>query len=286
MKRSNFLLGLSLLLLTVPFCGCEVVSSLHSLRPDTDVWHPVHEPRIDGEWVGVNFYGWQAKPLDRFQNTDATIVSPQAEWDGTYSVTFRRSKEISGPGPQSYVYDFSLVQLGDHLYFDAEFSKLQQDQFEFNRANMNVLAAAPAHFLGRLTIEEEFLRAEAINPDWVSDNVPEGDQEKVSIDKHTDVTTLLYSTRDLRELLLKTTDPKLFVPMGYLCRPGKDCATLAIEDLVHLLPNDADTIETAADFYVVRRNYARAGTAATACCETPRFLSLSWRAGRHISVPA
>jgi tetratricopeptide (TPR) repeat protein len=237
--------------------GCGTVVSVRPLYTDDELVHPVLEPRIVGEWIVADVYPFgNSDGSQQLGRSDATIASSSAE--GLYTVEFRRPVKDSKRGQESYSYDIRFVSLGGRLYFDAEFSELQKDNFSFKQEEMNVLAATPAHFLGRLSVEKDFLRVEGVNPDWLEKNVPENSWQKTSMDRYTDVTTLLHSTAELREVISKNAESGAFFPIAYFCRPGKDCEALAMEDVLHLWPDENESLQNVAGFYESRKDYRRA----------------------------
>jgi hypothetical protein len=252
---SSVILGAALAL---SLSGCGTVVSLQPLYSVAEFKHPVLEPRIVGEWTVVDTYAAGASgDFLKWHPHEATIKSP-ADGGDIYEVQFRPpTKDLESVG-RDYNYYVSLVSLGNRLYYDAQFSALLQNRLSLSREDLSNLAAAPAHFLGRLTVEENFLRVEAMNPDWVHQNVPEKTQITSSLDSYCEVTTLLNSTEELRELMLKNADSQALFPAAYFCRAGKDCEALAMEDLLQHWPEQHEILEGAVSFYKYRGNYGRA----------------------------
>jgi hypothetical protein len=256
MKRASHLLALGLAILC---SGCASVVSVRPLYTPGDIQHPFLDPRIAGDWVVVDFYGTAASgDAEQFVTHQAKIVAP--DWGGQYSVEFHSTNDDpkKTEEKETYKYDFHLVPIGGKVYFDAEFSEATRGQSKLSREELSYPLVAPANFLGRLSVEPDFLRVEVLNPDWIDKNVPEAGRERASIDRYTDVVTLTGSTDELRELVLRNAESQAFFPVGYLCRPGKDCAALAIDDVVHRWPNEKEMLEGAVAFWAHRKNYDRA----------------------------
>jgi hypothetical protein len=165
-----------------------------------------------------------------------------------YTVEVTPEKPDSDAGRRSQSFEVRLVAIGNGLFFDAQpsLSSKERDQLPFG--------FLPLHALGRVDVEKDFLRVELLEGDWVNETLP----ESLRTPKGDDPAVITASTAELRAFLGREADnPKAFALLMYLCRPGTDCATRAADDMLARAPNDLNTLEEAAKFFLRRGNYGR-----------------------------
>ena len=139
------------------FSGCSPVASIRPLYTDGDLQKPIVEPRIEGEWVspdadepeksaaGEMWLRWKVTPAEK----------PNAAYS-TYSAEFRLAKRDREEGDVATNYDVRLVAIGDKLFFDAEFRNHTKGQLSIG--SLDVLGLVPAHIVGRIWVQQDFLR--------------------------------------------------------------------------------------------------------------------------------
>ena len=238
--------------------GCSPVPSIRPLYTDADLQKPVAEPRIEGEWISPDV---DKADVDK-AGTDEELwlkwkieAPPPPVWaQGSYVVEFRPAKPDPGEENHLNVYYVRLVAISDKLFFDAEFRRYEQGKEEVG--STDILGLVPAHLVGRVWVQQDFLRIALLAPDWVKQNWPTGFYKNSD-----DSIVITGSTQELRDFLVQNADnPKALGYVVYLCRPGTDCAARAAEDALARTPDDDDVLEAAANFYIARGNYARAAT--------------------------
>jgi hypothetical protein len=239
--------------------GCSPVVSIRPLYTDDDLKKPVVEPRIEGEWISPNTEEPDKAGTDEELWLRWKIAPPDRPGDSysTYPVELRPTKPEPGKGDEVSHYVVRLVPMGDKLFFDAYFRKHTQGQFEVGRSD--ALGLVPAHIIGRLWVQPDFLRIALLDGDWVKDNSPASFREIVNYSQYGDDVTITGSIQELRDFLARNADnQKALAYAVYLCRPGTDCSTRAAEDALAHSPDDDDLLREAAKFFSARRNYARA----------------------------
>jgi len=251
-------LVLPVLALAVFVSGCSPAASIRPLYTDDDLKKPVVEPRIEGEWISPNTEEPDKAGTDEELWLRWKIAPPDkpGESYSTYSVEFRPAKPEPGKGDDVSSYDVRLVSIGDKLFFDAEFREHTQGKFEV--VPWNSFGLVPAHVVGRILVQQDFLRISLLEPEWVKDNSPASFQEYFP-DKYSDDSIITGSTQELRDFLVRNADnQKALAYAVYLCRPGTDCAARAAEDALVRTPDDDKLLDDAASFFLRRGNYARA----------------------------
>jgi tetratricopeptide (TPR) repeat protein len=240
--------------------GCSPVASIRPLYTDADLQKPIVEPRIEGEWVSPNTEETEKAAAGemwlRWKITSPE--KPDAPYN-TYSAEFRLAKPDPQEGDEASSYAVRLVAMGDKLFFDAEFHKHTKGQLSIGR--LDALGLVPAHIVGRIWVQQDFLRIALLRPDWVEKNWPAGIHSFSSSEYGDDDTVITGSTQELRDFLARNADnPKALAYTAYLCRPGTDCANRAAEDALSRSPDDDEVLEAASKFFFARHCYARAAT--------------------------
>lgn len=258
MKRAVALLAL---VLAAFVAGCSPAASIRPLYTDADLQKPIVEPRIEGEWISPNteepekagtkeevWLRWKVTPPDK-----------PSEPYSYYSVEFRAAKTDAGKGEEADSYDVRLVAMGDKLFFDAEFRRHTEGQLDVGP--MDILGLVPAHLVGRIWVQQDFVRIALLRPDCVEDTWPAGFHRINSSNYGDDSIVITGSTQELRDFLVRNADnQKALAYAVYLCRPGTDCGARAAEDALGRTPDDDDTLDAAAKFFSGRHNYVRAAT--------------------------
>jgi hypothetical protein len=241
--------------------GCSPATSIRPLYTEEDLKKPVVEPRIEGEWISPNTEEPEKAGTDEELWLRWKIAPPEkaGETYSTYTVEFRPAKPDSGKEEEVSSYNVRLVPIGDKLFFDADFRNGSQGNHAVGRSDF--LGLTPAHVVGRMWVQQDFLRVALLEGDWVKDNSPETFREIVNYSKYSDDVTITGSTKELREFLVRNADnEKALADVVYLCRPGTDCATRAAEDALARSPDADQVLEKASQFFFARHNYARAAT--------------------------
>lgn len=113
-------------------------------------------------------------------------------------------------------------------------------------------AAVLGHILGRIWLDKDTLHAAQLSSTWVEKNTPEGFramQGKAIITAGTD---------ELRKFLVDRAEDGPAWTSAYFCRPGVDCELRATADRLARSPDDKDTLQTAAGFFMTRGDSDRA----------------------------
>ena len=253
---------LALAVLALPLAafvsGCSPAVSVRPLYTDADLKKPILEPRIEGEWISPD--------LDK-AGTDEELslkwkIDPPKRPGLSYSVEVRTAKSDPQEGEEVTSYNVRLVPIADKLFFDADFDEQKYEQHKIGRDA--ILGMAPAHLIGRVWVQQDFLRIALFDSDWVKDNSPESFREMVSA-SDTDIAVFTGSTAELRKFVLQNANNEkaLSYPyVSYLCRPGAECAARAFGDALQKLPKDEERrdelLKEAANFYLIRGNFDRA----------------------------
>ena len=251
-------LALAVLAAAACVSGCSPVASIRPLYTDADLQKPIVEPRIQGEWVSPNT-DEPEKAAGGEMWLRWKITSPEKPDVpySTYSAEFRLAKPDPEEGDVASTYDVTLVAIGDRLFFDAEIRKREKGQLSIN--STDVLGLVPAHIVGRIWVQQDFLRIALLKPHWVEKNWPAGIHLFDATTYGDDGIVITGSTQELRDFLARNADnPEALAYAVYLCRPQADCTGRAAEDALARSPDDDETLETTAKFFFSRRDYARA----------------------------
>lgn len=236
--------------------GCSPAVSVRPLYTNADLKKPILDPRIEGEWISPN--------PDK-AGTDEELwlkwkITPPTEPLGsysTYSVELRPVKPERDKGEPVTRYDARLVSIEDKLFFDATVNDYVEGQVKLNPGEP--LGLAPTHVVGRIWVQQDFLRMALLNSEWVKDNSPASFQEYISLDDYDKVSIITAPTSELRTFLLRNSDNyEAMAYIYYLCRPGSECALRGFEEELRRRPADDEILKPAAAFFLTRGNYDRA----------------------------
>jgi tetratricopeptide (TPR) repeat protein len=242
----------TILVVASAVAGCAPAVVIRPLYDSKDK-APVDQ-RIEGEWVTPEVESSRVKDKIFCRWT----VGKYDATDG-YSVILRflPADDDDVKEETETKYHVRLLPVENKLFFDAEFQSEKFGPREIEPQGMSV-GVVSAHVVGRVWIEQDFLRIALLDSEWVMKNIPEvlwvrkygGDVQIAAITAPAD---------DVRALLVREADNRdAFNVALYFCRPGVSCAAKAVEDELARYPKDAQTIEEAASLYLRQGSYARA----------------------------
>jgi len=229
--------------------------SVRPLYTAAEWQRPTVEPRIEGEWISPPF-GLEDDDQDAWITWKITAVEMQ-ERGGYYQVEVGPAKPTPDWNGQPMTYELRLVSIGDSVFFDA------QHALSSKEGDLGPLGLVPLHWVGRLWVEEGFLRILLLDGDWVDENLPDTFRVPSNDRGQKDGQPIITATtEELRNMLQSNAhDQKAFTPTKfttYLCRRGTDCGVRAVEDMLARAPNDEEIFATAGRFFLKRGSYARA----------------------------
>ncbi len=91
--------------------------------------------------------------------------------NSAYHVEFRPCKPDPGKGDQLYRYDVRLIDMGDKLFFDAEFDEAVEGPVKTGSDDVPGLVGG--HIVGRIWVHSDYLRLAFLDPTWMRDNAPD-----------------------------------------------------------------------------------------------------------------
>jgi len=236
--------------------GCSPVVSVQPLYTQAEIQKPYLNQRVEGEWIMAN--------LDD-SNEDATTpkppcrvsISKSSAGEVPYAVEFRCSGSEGEPGYSKY--DFSLISLGTATFFDARFAESKEKEKHISLGEITDKGIVPAHLLGQVWVQQDFVRYTPLQSDWVEKNWPGNSLVISKVEKYDKVDVLTNPTPDLRDLFSRNAgSPDAFSTPLFLCRAGADCDARAMEDQLTRTPNSQYVLAGAVKFYAKRGNFARA----------------------------
>ncbi len=248
-----------LILLLGPTGVLAACSPAVVLRPlyDSKYTAPA-DPRIEGKWVTPD--------LDESGTQDEVQVQWTVE---SYSTTdghsyfvdarFFRNEEKTAEAEPSY--SVKLLPIEGKLFFDAEYSSEKFGASSVDTDGMGP-GVVPGHLVGRLWIQQDFLRVALLDSGWVAEKMPEDFRVMADLSSTgvsgTRIAAITAPAEDVRKFMVThADDPAAFGIQMYLCRPAVPCAPRAFEDLLSRNPQEEDTIRAAAAFYLRQGNYVR-----------------------------
>jgi tetratricopeptide (TPR) repeat protein len=177
-------------------------------------------------------------------------------------VEFRPAKPDPAKGDEVSHYNLRLVTIGGKVFFDATLTQQVEGQVKIGPYDSPGLV--PAHLIGRIWIQSDYLRLAFLYSGWLEENSPASFKEFKDLDRAGDFATIIASTQEVRDFLLRNSDNEKAMFSIYLCRPGVDCAMRWAEDELSRLPKyeDEDRRDTIlreiGQFFFARGNYDRA----------------------------
>ena len=247
------------LVLAALLCGCSPVVSVRPLYTPVESEKPYLEQRLEGDWVTANTDASTEHGAEPQSSMRASIARSEGAY-AAYTVVFHGKDEPSDKQEESTEYDFRLVPLEGHLFFDAVFNERRENAKQLARRDMPDMAAIPGHLLGQVWIEPAFVRVAPLDQDWVTANWPEKEIIAHTGDREAGVIVLTNTTPDLRDLLAQNAHSAAFRFPFYLCRAGADCTKLAVDDQLARTPDDAGAAHEGVTFYAKRGDFPRAVT--------------------------
>jgi tetratricopeptide (TPR) repeat protein len=247
--------ALFLPLLAAVLAGCAPAVVVRPLY-DSSEKAPADE-RIQGEWItpDVGESGLQDKIFLRW------TVGAYDQSDG-YPVTMRslaadKGKDDSDSDKEDTATDYQvrLLPIGDKLFFAAEFQKQQTGTHGVSPSDLSP-GLIPAKVIGRLWIQQDFLRVALLDSEWVTKNTPESSWVKM-YGGDEQIAAITAPAEEVRALLTREADNhEAFSIVLHFCRPGAACAVKAAEDELARFPNDTQTLKDSAGLYLRKGNYA------------------------------
>jgi len=261
MKRR---LWLFLALLCSVVSGCTTVLSLNPLYKNAKEEKPYLDPRIEGEWILDNFEDVDQNAVESKPPCKVKIAQKEKN-DDSYAVEFACPDSDDGPRDESNYetrrYDLRLVKLGTATFFDAQFQELKSKEKHFVVRDVMDSGIVPAHLLGEVWAQQDFVRFSPMSSEWIDKNWPEEHLTKANDGRvfGATVDVLTNPTDSLRAGIAHNAESAeaFGLPM-YLCRPGADCDKMAIEDELARAPNNKDVLVSGGAFYAKRGDATKA----------------------------
>jgi hypothetical protein len=220
--------------------GCSPVVSIQPLYTQAEIQKPYLNQQVEGEWIMANLddsHEDTPKPPCRVS------ISKSSAGEVPYAVEFRCPGSEGGPGEEYSKYAFSLVSLGTATFFDARFAESKEKEKHISLGEITDKGIIPAHLLGQVWIQQDFVRLAPIHSDWVEKNWPADFLVISKVEKYDKVDVLTNPTPDLRNLFLRNGgSPDAFSDPDFLCRAGTDCDARAVEDQLTRAPNSQDIL--------------------------------------------
>jgi tetratricopeptide repeat protein len=249
MRCTPFVVAMMTLATAVASCGSPAVS-VHPLYTSTDEKELINEPRIEGDWIvpdldkaGAEEEVWMRVHVDR-------------RGGGRYSVEVRPVQAGDSKEQEVTRYDLALLTLNDKLFFDGMFDKAQTERRTIGRNGY--VGLVPLHLLGRIWVQDDFLRVTIPESSWVIENTQKTFRESISLSTVTDLGLITASTDDLRAFMDRYADQPESSYVLYLCRPDDSCTARAFDDSIARAPDDVTLSTDVAKSYLKLGNYQRA----------------------------
>ena len=250
MKKINnavFLFGLVSVL-----AACNPAVSVRPLYQDEEVKSPTKDARILGEWISPD--------LENVKEVEPIAVKWKVTENssGGYDVEMVSDADRDPAEQVATQYNVRLVPIEGKLFFDGEFQKGGQSPNGIDRQQLP-LGIVPAHMIGRVLVEPDFLVTALPDSSWVRDNTPEAFREFMDIGHDTEVSVITGTTQELRHFMVQQADNgDCFGYVTFLCRPEADCVAASYEYILKKNPNDEDSARGLISHYLENGNYGRA----------------------------
>lgn len=172
MKKINnavFLFGLVSIL-----AACNPAVSVRPLYQDEEVKSPTKDARILGEWISPD--------LENVKEVEPIAVKWKVTENssGGYDVEMVSNADRDPAEQVVTQYNVRLVQIEGKPFFDGEFQKGGQSPNGIVRQQLP-LGIVPAHVIGQILVEPDFIVAALPASTWVRDNTPEAFREFIDI---------------------------------------------------------------------------------------------------------
>jgi tetratricopeptide (TPR) repeat protein len=238
------------LVLAVALTGCApavVVRPLYNEKEKAPV-----DKRIEGDWVNMDIDHSGTKDI-----IDGHWTVGRYNEYGGYSVIIVVPPDTDGEKEETELeYEVRLLPIGDKLFFDAEFycKKFGPRKICLDDMGLGVISG---HIVGRLWIQQDFIRMAFLDSDWVRNKTSEKLWVDLGGDSH--ITAITAPAEDVQALLVREADDvEAFKNAVSLCRPGVPCAARAAEEELSRYPKDSIMIDEVAELYLRQGNYVRA----------------------------
>jgi len=238
--------------------GCTPVVSVRPLYTQSEIEKPYQDKRVEGEWNMASM----DDPSDDAAATKPPCrvrISEPTAGELPYTAEFRCPDSKDGSGESYSKYDFHLVSLDTHTFFDARFAESEEKGKHLSFSDIQDTGIAPAHLLGQAWVQLDFVRFGTLESDWVEKNWPGDSLATSKVGTYSRVDILTNQTKDLRDILSQNVGSSdAFGFALYLCRPGADCNAQAIGDQLARTPDNRDVLTGSVKFYAKRGDFARA----------------------------
>jgi len=248
-------LKLLLPLLGTALIGCAPAVVVRPLYDSSEKF--TVDKRIEGEWItpDVDRSGVEDRVFLRWS------VGNYAEIGG-YPVTMRSlaaDKDSSDSPKEDTLADYHvrLLTIDGKLFFVADFEEQQIGSLRIWPSDLTP-GLIPAQVVGRLWVQQDFLRVAFLDSEWVRKNVPE--TEWVDLHNGDAPTAALTSPpAEVRALLSQVAENReAFGLVLHFCRVGNPCAAQVAEDELSRFPDDPQSVKAAAELYERKGDFYRA----------------------------
>ncbi len=254
-----------LLLAAYLFSGCTTVVSVSPLYKDAKTEKPFLDSRIQGEWIladldSADTDASMGKPPCTMKITKST--SDEQGYDVTYACPESSGGDSNSKSYETKKYQVRLVELNGATFFDARFLELQNTEKHFALSDFADEGVAPAHLIGEVWAQPDFVRFSLLSAEWVDKNWPGEFLTKANNGTSFGTVDVLTNPTDsLRNSASRANgSEEAFSYSFYLCRPSTDCEEKAAEVELARKPDDHEVLEGVAEFYSKRGDFAKAAT--------------------------
>jgi tetratricopeptide (TPR) repeat protein len=237
--------------------GCSPVVSVQPLYTQAEIEKPYLDQRLEGDWIMASPGDDEAAAAPEPPCGVRILKSPAGEFP--YTVEFRCPSSESEPGEQYSKYDVHLVSLNTATFFDARFAEFEEKDKHASLSDIADKGIAPAHLLGQVWIQQDFIRFALLQSDWVDKNWPRDFLVTSEVGELSGVKILTSQTTDLRNVLSRYAGSEgAFDIARYLCRAGADCEVRAVEEELTRARDNPEVLGASVKFYERRGDFARA----------------------------
>jgi tetratricopeptide (TPR) repeat protein len=249
MKKINnavFLFGLVSIL-----AACNPAVSVRPLYQDEEVKSPTKDARILGEWISPD--------LENVKEVEPIAMKWKVTENssGGYDVEMVSNADRDPAEQVATQYNVRLVPIEGKLFFDGEFQKGGKSAASMNRQELP-LGIVPAHMIGQVLVEPDFLVAALPGSSWVRDNTPEAFREFMDIGHDTEVSVITAATQELRHFMVQQAENgDCFAYVIFLCRPDTDCIAASYEYVLKKNPQNEEAARDLISYDLENGNYGR-----------------------------
>jgi tetratricopeptide (TPR) repeat protein len=232
--------------------ACNPAVSVRPLYQDDDVKGPTKDPRILGEWISPDLDNEkEAKPIAlKWKVTENS--------SGGYDVEMLSNADREPAEQHVTQYKVRLVPIEGKLFFDGEFQKSGKNAAGMDRQELP-LGIVPAHMIGQVLVEPDFLVTGLPAASWVRDNTPEAFREFMDIGHDKEVSVITGTTQELRRFMAQQAENgDCFAYVTFLCRPDTDCIAASYEYVLKKNPQNEEAARDLISYDLENGNYGRA----------------------------